>query len=162
MAKAFETALQNHDWYYDYSEDPGVWRRGSAELKKLQAQSEALKCPFGLNELRMFVYDMIVENFEEREPRRYYRKGGRSQVSVSLYELTQPSKDDVLTTFTIDFGDGMQVDIKVCNSKTENERWWEAVLFDKGREIGCIIGENTPILGVYNFTSLQFSLEVEE
>lgn len=37
----FEDALKHHDWYYDYSDDGGVWRRGMAEndrIRRMRAQ----------------------------------------------------------------------------------------------------------------------------
>ena len=34
--KSYWLALKRHDWYYDFSDDPGVWRAGSAEQARLQ------------------------------------------------------------------------------------------------------------------------------
>ena len=36
MLNEFERALKNHDWYYDYSDDGGVWRRGMEENDKIR------------------------------------------------------------------------------------------------------------------------------
>ena len=30
-------SLKNHDWYYNYSDDHGVWSKGSREYARLQA-----------------------------------------------------------------------------------------------------------------------------
>lgn len=32
---AYWDALNRHDWFYDYSDDPGVWRRGADEHRRL-------------------------------------------------------------------------------------------------------------------------------
>lgn len=32
-------SLNRHDWYYDYSDDHGVWKRGSSERSRLRALS---------------------------------------------------------------------------------------------------------------------------
>lgn len=39
----FFTKCANHDWYYDYSDDHSVWRRGQAAQEILMA--EAAKDP---------------------------------------------------------------------------------------------------------------------
>ena len=31
----FETMLAKHDWYYNFSDDHGVWTRGEAEIAKI-------------------------------------------------------------------------------------------------------------------------------
>ena len=44
-------------------------------------------------------------------------------------------------TFTVDFGDGIEMDIKCCGVKfregESNLSWTEAVLFNKGSEVAC-------------------------
>lgn len=42
MLKEFEKALRNHDWYYDYSDDGRVWRRGVAEADSIRNMREQL------------------------------------------------------------------------------------------------------------------------
>lgn len=39
----FEKALRNHDWYYDYSDDGSVWRRGLAEADNIRRIRNELK-----------------------------------------------------------------------------------------------------------------------
>lgn len=38
--KDFQSMLDNHDWYYGYSDDHRVWRAGEAESKRIQAVSK--------------------------------------------------------------------------------------------------------------------------
>lgn len=35
--------LREHDWYYDFSDDPHVWKRGNTERKHLEAASASSK-----------------------------------------------------------------------------------------------------------------------
>jgi hypothetical protein len=32
--------LKHHDWYYSYSDDGGVWRRGDAAQKSIEAKAK--------------------------------------------------------------------------------------------------------------------------
>jgi len=34
----YAARLQTHDWYYEMSDDPGVYKRGSAEQRWLEEQ----------------------------------------------------------------------------------------------------------------------------
>jgi hypothetical protein len=94
----FEKALRTHDWFYDYSDDMGVWSRGLRERQALQKQANTIQCPFSLNELRLFVHEMILENFEERKPGEYYRKGETSKycAPAQLSNLIPQSKADAI------------------------------------------------------------------
>ena len=35
----YAARLQTHDWYYEMSDDPGVYKRGSAEQRWLEEQA---------------------------------------------------------------------------------------------------------------------------
>lgn len=48
-------------------------------------------------------------------------------------EVIGAKRDAVLHVFTVDFGGGIEADIKVCNGDTGP--WVDAVLFDQGREV---------------------------
>jgi hypothetical protein len=37
-----ETLLQNHDWYYEYSDDMSAWRRGNDNFKKITSLMTSL------------------------------------------------------------------------------------------------------------------------
>jgi hypothetical protein len=97
----FEKALHAHDWYYAYSDDHSVWVRGQASVKALQAQHEALKCPFSLLELNTYVHKRILEQFEEIEPGKFWRKGkDREYVAACRHEdLIPQAKADEITAW---------------------------------------------------------------
>jgi hypothetical protein len=97
----FEQTLRAHDWYYAYSDDHGVWLRGQASVKALQARHEALKCPFTLLELNLWVHNMILEDFEEVEPGKFWRKSkSRQYVAACRNEdLIPQAKADEITAW---------------------------------------------------------------
>ena len=37
-----ETALKGHDWYFDYSDDPGVWREGKDQQGRIKQLIKAV------------------------------------------------------------------------------------------------------------------------
>lgn len=95
----FEQALRAHDWYYAYSDDHGVWARGQAALKVLQERHAALECPFTLLELNHWVHGMVLEDFEEVEPDKWYRKGkSRQYVAASRRDdlIEQAKVDEIV------------------------------------------------------------------
>lgn len=79
-AGPFERAIRFHDWYYDYSDDYGVWRRGRARHQALDSQRKQLECPFSLLELRCWAENGILEDYEEREPGKFYHKENHPSV----------------------------------------------------------------------------------
>jgi hypothetical protein len=38
--KEYYNELRRHDWYYEYSDDHGVWRRGCDNHNKLRSMSD--------------------------------------------------------------------------------------------------------------------------
>ena len=67
------TQLTRHDWYYEYSDDHRVWRRGHLRQRELLDELKRLKCPHSVADVRMSVQDMILEDFVEEEPGKWYR-----------------------------------------------------------------------------------------
>ena len=65
--------LTNHDWYYAYSDDHRVWKRGRQRQQALQLELEEARCPYTMSEIRMTVHKMILEDFVEEQPNRWYR-----------------------------------------------------------------------------------------
>ena len=67
-------------------------------------------------------------------------------------ELNEPIPDtgpyEVVATFTADFGNNIEADIKVCNSDLGG--WIDAVLFDEGHEV-CTIEPSYELLGDFHF-----------
>lgn len=70
----FEKALRGHDWYFAYSDDYGVWRRGEKQLQGLRDLHERVGCPYDLSELRNWVSDNTVDLFVEKSPGEWYRE----------------------------------------------------------------------------------------
>lgn len=53
------------------------------------------------------------------------------------YEKYGFSKYTAIESWTADFGNGLEIDLKVCTSDENDPLWCEAVLFHNGVEIGC-------------------------
>tara|TARA_B100000674_G_C37680392_1_gene841253 strand:+ start:453 stop:803 length:351 start_codon:yes stop_codon:yes gene_type:complete len=68
----FGTKLRQHDWYYGYSDDHRVWTRGRNQMQVLRTAHEDLECPFDMKLLEKWAHKMIVENFKEEEPGKWY------------------------------------------------------------------------------------------
>ena len=58
------------------------------------------------------------------------------------------AEDAVLACYTVDFGEGIQADIKVCNG--DSGPWIDAILFDQGHEVQ-VLEPSTVLLGSYKF-----------
>ena len=91
MPGKFEKALKGHDWYYQYSDDQSVWRRGRDQWKKICRIQTELNCPFEISDLSKWVYEMIVDLFDEEEPGKWFRRPHK-------YECEAPRvRDDLFT-----------------------------------------------------------------
>ena len=44
-----ENLLSKHDWYYEYSDDHRVWRKGRDEAEEIRRQTD-ICCGLGLSE----------------------------------------------------------------------------------------------------------------
>ena len=89
MRSDFAKKLKGHDWYYAYSDDHSVWRRGNAASQKLRAQHKELDCPFDMGLLLKWSHKMILEQFAEEEPGAWYRQPRK-------YKCVAPSKREEL------------------------------------------------------------------
>ena len=69
----FGTKLRQHDWYYGYSDDHRVWTRGRNQMQALRTAHEDLACPFTMAELNTWAHNMILEDFEEMEPGKWWK-----------------------------------------------------------------------------------------
>ena len=87
----FGLKLKRHDWFYGYSDDHSVWRRGQAASQKLRAEHEKLDCPFDMGLRRKWAHNMILEHFAEEEPDAWYRQPRK-------YKCIAPTKRDELIT----------------------------------------------------------------
>lgn len=63
-------------------------------------------------------------------------------------QVSDARRDAVLHVFTVDFDDGIEADIKVCNGDTGP--WIDAVLFEFGHEVQ-VLEPSTILLGEYLF-----------
>lgn len=69
----FEKALRGHDWYYHYSDDHSYWSRGSAQAQSLNIMHSELNCPYDMQKLQSWVFEMVKDKFLEEEPGKWYR-----------------------------------------------------------------------------------------
>ena len=62
----YRKALLGHDWFYDCSEDPSVFRRGNEERKELDNMRYKLDKDYKIwNELAPRIYHMSDEDIHE-------------------------------------------------------------------------------------------------
>jgi|MDTB01.2.fsa_nt_gb hypothetical protein len=96
MATLFER-LANHDWYFEYSDDQRVWRRGRQKLKELRRDLEGIGCPYSLGEIRMTVHKMIFEDFALEDDGKYYRQPREKYVAGARAQdlITRAKADEV-------------------------------------------------------------------
>ena len=72
--KSLYLQLKGHDWFFGYADDHRAWKRGRQRQQQLEALVEKLGCPYPLNDLRMAVQEMVVEDFAEETPGNWYRQ----------------------------------------------------------------------------------------
>ena len=65
--------LRNHDWYFAYSDDHAVWNRGRVRGLELKNRIKNLDCPYTMTQLRQAVHNMVLEDFVEEEPGKWFR-----------------------------------------------------------------------------------------
>lgn len=70
----FGKALKQHDWYYNYSDDHRVWKRGQTAQGRLWTAHAELECPYDMSTLCKWAHNMIVEQFAEESPGEWYRQ----------------------------------------------------------------------------------------
>ena len=104
MRTEFAKRIKHHDWYYGYSDDHSVWRRGHEELGALRRMHEDLECPFDMKTLMHWAHNMVLEEFAEEEPGDWYRQPRKykSVAAVSRKELiTQAEYDEITQWMTL-------------------------------------------------------------
>ena len=100
----FGMMLKGHDWYYGYSDDYSVWRRGQAAQSRLAAARTNLECPYDMGLLRRWAFKMILEQFEEMEPGKWWRVPRKySCIAPTKREelMTQAQHDEITQWFTL-------------------------------------------------------------
>jgi len=71
--RALYDQLKGHDWYYGYSDDHRVWKKGQRRHDHLRRLLGSLNCPYPMQHLRMAVEEMVVDMFVEETPGHWYR-----------------------------------------------------------------------------------------
>lgn len=77
--KEFGIKLQNHDWFYNYSDDHRYWTAGTNQRKILHEFHKNLACPYDFEKLFMWANNMILEQFAEESPGVWYRQPRKYQ-----------------------------------------------------------------------------------
>lgn len=92
----FMKALANHDWYYMFSDDPGVYRRGAASYNQLRSAAKLLDCPWTLNTIRKLVLNMIVSRFTQcsEDQNVYYRTGAQYPIKYERDDLISVEEEE--------------------------------------------------------------------
>jgi hypothetical protein len=95
----FGKKLRNHDWYFGYSDDHRVWKRGQEASRVLRTSHEDLDCPWDMNTLQKWSGRMIVEQFAEETPEAWYRQPRKYQniASASRADLITQAEYDEIT-----------------------------------------------------------------
>jgi hypothetical protein len=93
--------LRNFDWYYGYSDDNRVWRKGRLRLQELSRDLEGMECPYSLTELRQVVHEQVEDLYEwfdtdEDLPRT--RPGGfyKPELRLKYASIAPTSEDDMI------------------------------------------------------------------
>ena len=63
MRSEFAQKVKSHDWYYAYSDDHRVWRKGQSEIEVLRRMHKDLECPYDMKILMHWAHKMILEEF---------------------------------------------------------------------------------------------------
>ena len=98
MRSEFAKKIKFHDWYYGYSDDHSIWTRGRKEAETLREMHTNLECPFTMKTLMCWAHNMVLEDFAEEEPGKWYRQPRKYQ-SIAPAEredlITKIEHDDV-------------------------------------------------------------------
>lgn len=100
----FAKALRSHDWYYGYSDDGNVWRRGHNQSMNLASQHSELACPWRMRDLRLWSHRAILEDFVEVAPGEFYRDPTRTKFIVPTRRddlLTRAEYDEITAWMTL-------------------------------------------------------------
>ena len=78
------------------------------------------------------------------------------------YEHNDMPRYETIASWTVDFGDGYEIDLKVCSSDDGDPLWCEAVLFKDGCERSCTDVEEV-LNGDWNLNAdgISFNLHVK-
>jgi hypothetical protein len=86
-------ALKHHDWFYAYSDDHRVWKRGAAKNVELGNALNTQNCPFRMQDIRKAVQGMIVEEYLVDTDGTFYKQEYRDKG----WNMYQPRRDEMIT-----------------------------------------------------------------
>ena len=87
----FAKEIRGHDWYYAYSDDYRKYAKGRDSADRLRAKHTTLECPFDMVTLSKWAHNMVVEQFAEEEPGKWYRQPRK-------YKCVAPTTREALIT----------------------------------------------------------------
>ena len=85
--------LKNFDWYYAYSDDHRVWKRGRERFMQLNRDLKEMNCPFETSELRRAAYEQVDDLYEQFEDGGYYKPEDKAKWS----SIASTSPEDMIT-----------------------------------------------------------------
>ena len=85
--------LRGFDWYYGYSDDHRVWKRGKKNMASLCADLKALNCPHDISDLRRVAHEQVDDLYQCYEDGGYYKPALKTK--WSCVASTKP--DDMVT-----------------------------------------------------------------
>jgi hypothetical protein len=96
--KEFGIKLQNHDWFYEYSDDHRYWTAGVNQKKILREYHKNLTCPYSFDTLFKWANNMILEQFAEEKPDEWYRQPHKfkSTAASRLADLMSQEEWDII------------------------------------------------------------------
>lgn len=111
----FARKIKGHDWYYGYSDDHSVWKRGREASRVLRDAHKDLECPYDMRILQKWAHNMILEQFAEEEPGAWYRQPRKHKniASAKRDELITQELHDEITTWMILGATGDQIAVIV-------------------------------------------------
>ena len=96
--------LKAHDWFYDYSDDGSVWRRGSQDAARLSKELKLLNCPFEWWDIFKAIFNFVIEDFTEVEPGKYYRDPNKTKSIAPVAKcnlLTRVEANKIMEWFNV-------------------------------------------------------------
>ncbi len=88
--------LKQFDWYYGYSDDHRVWKRGQKNMAKLREDLEKLNCPYDITDLRLVAHEQVDDLYQLFEDGGYYKPELKAKwsciASTSPSEMVSRSK----------------------------------------------------------------------
>ena len=88
--------LKGFDWYYGYSDDHRVWKRGRENMARLTEDLKSLGCPYDTGDLRRVAYEQVDDLYEKFEDGGHYKP----ELKAKWSSIAPTSPDDMITRET--------------------------------------------------------------